>query len=102
MPPLPAWAKIALQWLTIAIIFVGGLGPDLAQLAGLVPAQWLANASHVVAICAAIAAKLQASPLKKPLLETKTSADLYAHADAVAKKEIAASLPLPPPPKGPL
>jgi hypothetical protein len=107
MPPLPNWLKIALQWLTIAIIFVGGLGPDLAQLAGLVPAQWLANASHVVALCAAIAARLQASPLKKPLLETKPSAVLYAHADEVAENEIAvtqqkkASQAPPPPSKGP-
>jgi hypothetical protein len=88
---LPPWAKIALKWAIVLTAIVAGLGPDLVQLTGLVPAPWLAVASRVVAAAAAISAFLASSPLVKPLLETKGSETLYRHADEVARVEVAST-----------
>jgi hypothetical protein len=58
------------------ITAVAGLGPLLAQVGGLVPAQWLTVASHVVAFCGALVLYLSQSPLLSPLLQMRPQVSL--------------------------
>jgi hypothetical protein len=62
-----------LHWVILAVVLVGGLGPDLAQLQGLVSPAWYGQLAHAVGICAAVSAYLMQSPLASAWLPLKLS-----------------------------
>jgi hypothetical protein len=66
-------ARNVFRYLVLTVTIVAGLGPTIAQLSGLVPATWLAVASHVVSVAGAVHLMLQDSPLLQPLLPISQS-----------------------------
>jgi hypothetical protein len=88
----------------VALFVVAGLGPFVASMTGVLPAEWLADASRVVAVAAGLTLYMSASPLLAPWLPTKTPATLVQAAVARAVDEgapIDGTAKLPKPPKLP-
>jgi hypothetical protein len=72
--------KQVLTYLVLATAVIGGLGPTVAQLAGVVPAPYLAAIVHFIGVCAALHLYLIQSPLIQPFLATKTPVEVIAQA----------------------
>ena len=72
MPTFPPVLNQIIRYLILAAIVVGGLGPEVTELAGVLPPKWFTIASHVVAAAAAFVAYAMQSPLFKPWLPVKS------------------------------
>jgi hypothetical protein len=95
-PSLPPALTKAIHYAILTVLFVGGLGPTVAQMSGLLPARWFAAASHAVAVCAGLALYLTQSPLVRPFLP-QPSVDAKRMASLRPPMIVAAPLPPLPP-----